>query len=328
MEKQPVSNIIFGTMTIGREGYGARVGDLALAGEMLDVFAGFGHRDLDTSENYGGGSCEAMLGELAVTERFTIATRFHAGPGASHTAPEIRRRLGVSLARLNTQRTDVFYLSLIDPDVPLEETLGAVDALHREGVIGELGLSNISAWRVAEIVETTRRKGWLAPTVYQGIYNAVTRPVEPELLPCLRRYGLRFHVFNPLAGGALATGVGQEAAVAPGSRFDAGLPQGQAYRRRYWNDAYGSAIAGLQATCGALGLNPAAVALRWMVHHSALDGRFGDGVIVGASKPEHLRANLAALKAGPLPQAALEAIETANAAAAPQSPPYFFAMPR
>lgn len=328
MEKQALRNIVFGTMTIGYEGYGARVHDPALASEMLNIFADFGHRDLDTSETYGGGSCERMLGELAVTERFTIATRFHAGPGASHSGPEIHRRLQASLARLNTRRTDLFYLSLVDPDVPLEETLAAVDALHREGVIGELGLSNISAWQVAEIVETTRRNGWLAPTVYQGLYNAVTRPVEPELLPCLRRYGLRFHAFNPLAGGALATGVGQEAAVTPGSRFDPDLPQGQAYRRRYWNDAYVSAIAGLHATCGELGLNPAAVALRWIVHHSALDGRYGDGLIVGASNPEHLRRNLAALAEGPLPEAVLDAIETANTAASHQSPPYFFAMPR
>jgi aflatoxin B1 aldehyde reductase len=57
------------------------------------------------------------------------------------------------------------------------------------------------AWEVAQICEICDRNGWIKPSVYQGIYNAIHRAVEPELFPCLRHYGMAFYNYNPLAGG-------------------------------------------------------------------------------------------------------------------------------
>jgi aflatoxin B1 aldehyde reductase len=57
---------------------------------------------------------------------------------------------------------------------------------------------------VAQAWEIAARRGWIRPSVYQGLYNAITRAVEPELFKCLGNYGIRFHAYNPLAGGAFA----------------------------------------------------------------------------------------------------------------------------
>src|ERR1700693_3078182 len=75
MPKAPVTNITFGTMTLGYRGYGARVHDAATADAMLGAVLEFGHDQLDTCSVYGDGTCEQMLGDLRAAERFSIATR-------------------------------------------------------------------------------------------------------------------------------------------------------------------------------------------------------------------------------------------------------------
>ena len=131
------------------------------------------------------------------------------------------------------------------------------------------------------------------------------------MLPELRRLGLRFHAYNPLAGGAFATGFGREDLVTVGSRFDDTQDQGRFYRSRYWNESYLSALNAIRHECARTDIQPTDAALRWLVHHSALDGEHGDGVILGASSHEHLRQNLDAVAAGPLPNDIVATIEHA-----------------
>ena len=84
MPKAPITNIIFGTMTLGYRGYGARVHDAATANAMLGTVSEFGHDQIDTCSDYGDGSCEQMLGDLRAAERFGIATRIHPGNFHGH----------------------------------------------------------------------------------------------------------------------------------------------------------------------------------------------------------------------------------------------------
>jgi aflatoxin B1 aldehyde reductase len=81
------------------------------------------------------------------------------------------------------------------------------------------------------------------------------RAVEPELFKCLANYGIRFHAFNPLAGGAFSKNFGASAAVAAGSRFDGSTAQGKVYRNRYMNDAYLDALAEIHRSCEGHGLD-------------------------------------------------------------------------
>jgi aflatoxin B1 aldehyde reductase len=202
---------------------------------------------------------------------------------------------------------------LVTPDsaTPIESTLSAVEELHDEGLFEEFGVSNFSTWQVAEASEIAARHGWIRPSVYQGMYNAITRAVEPELFKCLGNYGIRFHAYNPLARGAFSRNFADSAAVAAGSRFDSSTAQGKLYRDRYMNDAYLDALAEIHRSCEGHGLDAISVALRWLIHHSQLNAERNDGIIIGASSLEHLRHNLTAVTEGPLPTEVLAAIDDA-----------------
>jgi aflatoxin B1 aldehyde reductase len=225
-----------------------------------------------------------------------------------------------SLARLKTGKVKILYLVTRDSATPIESTLSAVEELHDEGLFEEFGVSNFSAWQVAEASEIAARHGWMRPSVYQGMYNAITRAVEPELFKCLGNYGIRFHAYNPLAGGAFSKSFGASGAVPAGSRFDISHAQGKLYRDRYWNDAYLDALAEIHRSCEGHGLDAVSVALRWLIHHSQLNAERNDGVIIGASSLEHLRA----VTEGPLPTDVLTAIDDAALKAQPKWPPYFY----
>ncbi|HTB67006.1 MAG TPA: aldo/keto reductase, partial [Steroidobacteraceae bacterium] len=139
MPKAPITNIIFGTMTLGYRGYGARVHDAATADAMLRAVLESGHDQLDTCSVYGDGTCERMLGDLSAAEWFGIATRIHSGntPGQVHSGntrghePEnLKRVFKESLARLKTDKVKILYLVTPDSATPIESTLSAVQELH------------------------------------------------------------------------------------------------------------------------------------------------------------------------------------------------------
>lgn len=168
------------------------------------------------------------------------------------------------------------------------------------------------SWEVAKICEICEKHGWIKPTVFQGIYNALQRSIEAELFPCLRHYGISLYAFQPLAGGFL-TGRYQREQIdfEPGSRFDPNIMQGGLHRGRYWNDSYFSAIDIMRSVAEKHGLTVAEVALRWLEHHSQMRREFDDATIVGASSTKHLEQNLADLEKGPLPEDVIQALETA-----------------
>ncbi|KAL6904046.1 hypothetical protein GGI43DRAFT_399528 [Trichoderma evansii] len=82
-------------------------------------------------------------------------------------------------------------------------SLREVNNLHKEKYFLRLGISNYMSWEVAKIMEICERNSWVKPSVYQGIYNALHPAIEPELLLCLRHYGIALYTFQPLAGGFL-----------------------------------------------------------------------------------------------------------------------------
>ncbi|XP_055473150.1 aflatoxin B1 aldehyde reductase member 2-like, partial [Psammomys obesus] len=143
------------------------------------------------------------------------------------------------------------------------------------GKFVELGLSNYASWEVAEICTICKKNGWIMPTVYQGMYNATTRQVEKELLPCLRHFGLRFYAYSPLAGGLLTGKYKYETKEEeqPLSRFF-GKKYDNFYRDDYWKESYLKGIdlvkKSLKTTYGTRAPSMTSAALRWMYHHSQL----------------------------------------------------------
>lgn len=86
----------------------------------------------------------------------------------------LRANVEESLRQLKTDRLDIFYLHAPDRSVPFEKTLEETNRLYEEGTFKRLGLSNYTAFEVAEIVMICREKGWVRPTIYQGCYNAIS----------------------------------------------------------------------------------------------------------------------------------------------------------
>ncbi|KAJ8359353.1 hypothetical protein SKAU_G00158780 [Synaphobranchus kaupii] len=318
--KIPVT--LLGTMAFG----GRADADKSTA--MIRAFLERGHNELDTALMYTDGRSETIIGAMGLPKTVRIATKANPWDGNTLKPESVRSQLDTSLHRLQTQCVDIFYLHAPDHNNPIQETLQGCNELHKEGKYKELGLSNYASWEVAEIYCICKHNGWVLPTVYQGMYNATTRQVETELLPCLRYYGIRFYGYNPLAGGLL-TGKYQyqdQDSVQPEGRFF-GNNWANAYRNRYWKKSQFQAIElvdkALEAAYGAQKPSMTSAALRWMYHHSKLQGELGDGVIVGMSSMEQLEQNLSATQEGPLDPTVVQAFKQAWDLVAHECPNYF-----
>src|SRR5271156_5851561 len=95
----------------------------------------------------------------------------------SHSPEDLRGGLMASLKALKTDKLHLWYLHGPDRSTPFEVTLRKVDKLHKEGYFEHFGISNFMSWEVAQICEICNKNGWIKPTVYQGLYNALHRAV-------------------------------------------------------------------------------------------------------------------------------------------------------
>ncbi|XP_066231345.1 aflatoxin B1 aldehyde reductase member 2 [Saccopteryx leptura] len=318
---------VLGTMEMGRRM------DAPASAAAISAFLKRGHTELDTAFMYSDGQSESILGGLGLGLgggdcKVKIATKANPWDGKSLKPDSLRAQLETSLKRLQCPQVDQFYLHAPDHGTPVEDTLRACHQLHQEGKFVELGLSNYAAWEVAEICTLCKNNGWVLPTVYQGMYNATTRQVETELLPCLRRFGLRFYAYNPLAGGLLTGKYKYEDkdGKQPVGRFF-GNSWAETYRNRFWKEHHFKAIAlvekALQAAYSSGAPSMTSASLRWMYHHSQLQGAHKDAVILGMSSLEQLEQNLAATEEGPLDPAVVQAFDQAWHLVAHECPNYF-----
>jgi len=320
-------NIVMGTGNVGEAGKsGVRIHDVNELGGMLDILQAHGHSKVDTSRVYGEGTSEEYLAKVDWQRRgLSVDTKlFPVKEEIFHTPEDLRKHLLKSLDALGTKKINTWYLHGPDRSTPYEVTMKAVDELYKEGYFERFGLSNFASWEVAEIVGICRANGYIQPTVYQGLYNAIHRKVEPELFPCLRKYGISFYEFNPLAGGLL-TGRYVDATdhVEEGARFDSDKGFGQLYRKRYWNEHNFQALRIIRDAAKKAELTMPEVALRWLSHHSLLKREAGDGVIIGASSIQHVAQNLSDFEKGPLPDDVVKALDEAWIIVAPYATPYF-----
>ncbi|KAK4225603.1 putative aflatoxin B1 aldehyde reductase member [Podospora fimiseda] len=309
--------VILGLMTFGPDSFpDARISSSEKANEVLDLLQSRGYNEVDTARMYISGEQEKFTRDvLKWKERgLELATKvIYPREKGDNSRQKVRESVEKSLKDLGTESVDLLYLHCADRTTPFAETLEEINALHKEGKFVRFGLSNFTSFEVAEIVLTCKHNGWVLPSVYQGMYNAITRGIEKELIPACRRYGLDLVVYNPLAGGLFSGKIKTKDFVPAEGRFsDVAARTGKLYRDRYFKEGVFEALGIVEKAVEKNGLTMVEGALRWIVHHSELRVLGGnDGIIVGVSGLEQLRENLDAVEKGPLPEEVVKAFEEA-----------------
>jgi aryl-alcohol dehydrogenase-like predicted oxidoreductase len=203
--KLDVSRIGLGAMSMSgyyNPGTGSDAESIRTIHRALDL----GVTHLDTAEIYGPYLNEELVGraikgrrdEVVVATKFGLVSHSGGGPGVVDGSPvNVRAAVEGSLRRLGTDRIDLYYQHRVDPNTPIEDTVGAVAELVAEGKVGHIGLSEAG-------FDTIRRAHAVHPiTALQTEYSLWTRDVEAELLPLLRELGVGFVPYSPLGHGFL-----------------------------------------------------------------------------------------------------------------------------
>ena len=307
--------LVLGTMTFGESVFQPQVG------EFINAYLDAGYDELDTAYVYNEGNCERLLGEVLPTleKPFRIATKVNPRITGRLDADAVYTQVNESLERMKLKKVDIVYLHFPDPATPVISALEAMADLHEQGKYTEMGLSNFPAWMTAEVCELCDRHGWVKPTVFEGVYNPLTRKAEVELNDCLNHYGMRFYAYNPMAGG-LMTGRYTSFEDAP---TDGRFTHRPNYQGRYWKKSYFDAVDLIKRAAEQEGITSIEATYRWLAYHSMLNGERGDAILIGASKLNHLLQNMETVKAGPLPAAVVEAFEQAWDITRGDSPEYF-----
>eukprot|EP00746_Dinoflagellata_sp_MGD_P137697 gnl/MRDRNA2_/MRDRNA2_71459_c0_seq1.p1 gnl/MRDRNA2_/MRDRNA2_71459_c0~~gnl/MRDRNA2_/MRDRNA2_71459_c0_seq1.p1 ORF type:complete len:397 (+),score=78.99 gnl/MRDRNA2_/MRDRNA2_71459_c0_seq1:74-1192(+) len=324
---------VLGTMTFGVEGQVKYEGVV----EQLKAFIEAGYTQIDTARVYQmltpDGDTETLLGKAfsahpELKAKASIATKVNAAmpPLKSLSRESVMQQCETSLQKLGMGSVDILYLHMPDIHTPIDDTLSGIAELHRQGKFKEFGLSNFPAWKVVDIFHRCRARGMVLPTVYQGMYNIITRDMERELVPVCREFGMRLIMYNPLAGGLLTGRYTNLESLqnATSGRFSAEFGRTyKLYKARYGKQQLFEAISLLTEACKKAEISMDDAALRWVMYHSCLDATCGDGVIFGVSRMEHLQSNIASWQHGPLPKELVEACDAAWALAAPACESYF-----
>lgn len=314
MNEKPV-NLILGTMTFGESVFQPQVE------EFINFFLESGYEELDTAYVYNEGRCERFLGEVlpSLKRPFKISTKVNPRITGKLDSEAAYVQLNESLDRMKLKSVDTVYLHFPDPATPVESVLSAMAVMHEQGKFRELGLSNYPAWMVSDVWHICDRHGWVKPTVYEGVYNPLTRKAETELNDCLNYYGLRFYAYNPTMGGML-TGKYKSVEDVP---TDGRFTHRPGYQGKYWKKANFEALDVIRKELEQQGITMIEATYRWLAYHSMLSSARGDAILIGASKLDHLIENMNTVKAGPLPDKVLSSFEKAWQICRGESRDYF-----
>jgi aryl-alcohol dehydrogenase-like predicted oxidoreductase len=296
------SGLMVSAVGIGCNAFSRRV-DLEGVHAVLDAAQDVGVTLLDTADVYGvePGASEAMLGEALKgrREEFVLATKFGApmqgANGEDHgvrgSRRYVRRAVEASLRRLQTDHLDLYQIHVPDTVTPVAETLGALTELVSEGKVRYVGCSNYTAWQVADAAWTAQTKGFEPFVSAQNRYSLLDRSLEREVVPACERFGLGVLPYFPLEYGLL-TGKYRRGEAAPtGSRADLDPSRAQWLAEADWDR-----IEALEAFATARDLEVLDVAVAGLAAQPGVGS-----VISGATRPEQVRRNAAAMSWQPTP---------------------------
>jgi len=272
---------------LGCNNFGGRIDEAATKG-VVDAALEAGINFFDTADVYGGTKSEEFLGRVLGSRRDSvlIATKFgikldDARPGGGR--PEyIRQAAEDSLRRLGTDRIDLYQIHRPDPEVPIEETLGALDELVRAGKVREIGCSNFSAEQLRTAEAASRERGSARFVSVQNEYSLLKRGPEGDgVLAECDRLGLGFLPYFPLASGLLTGKYRKGQPVPEGTRIRADSKQ--------LTDENLDRVEALIRFAESRERTVLELAFSWLLARPSVAS-----VIAGATKPDQVRANVAA----------------------------------
>jgi aryl-alcohol dehydrogenase-like predicted oxidoreductase len=277
---------------LGCNNFGGRL-DAAETAAVLEAALDAGITFFDTADMYGGpGASERLMGEALEGHRdeFLIATKFGwemaGAEGVPDAAPGsreyIRWAVAGSLERLRVDRIDLYQYHRPDGVTPIEETLAALDELVREGVVAAIGCSNVTVAELEAAERVSRERGLARFVSVQNEYSLLERGIEADIAPACERLGISILPFFPLAKGLLSGKYRRGERAPEGTRL-AGGEAGSAVQF--------DVVEALQAFAAASGLSLVDVAIAGLAAQPAVAS-----VIAGATRPEQVRANVAALR--------------------------------
>ena len=311
-----VSPLALGAMTFGVDRWGV---DNAGAQAIFDAYLDAGGNIIDTSDIYGKGRSEELLGGMIANagarDRIVLSTKFtwNQQPGNPNAGgngrKNICRALEASLKRLQTSYIDLYWLHFWDMVTPVEEVLVTLADLVRSGLIRYYALSDVPAWYMTRMATLAAERGLPGPIALQTQYSMVERSADYEHIPAARELGIGIVPWSPLAGGFLSGKYqrGDDEVVGDG-RLAGDNPLGQTpFTDRNWE-----ILDVLRLVASEVRKTPAEVALAWTTKRAGVDS-----VLIGASSPEQIVSNIAAL------QIELTSEHTRSLDAASAPPPAF-----
>jgi L-glyceraldehyde 3-phosphate reductase len=269
---------------------------LELSRSILRRAFDLGITHFDLANNYGppAGSAERNFGRVLredlapYRDELVLSTKagydMWPGPyGSMGSRKYLLSSLDQSLSRMGVEYVDIFYSHRLDPDTPLEETMGALDTAVRQGKALYAGISSYSARRTQEAVRILQELG-TPLLIHQPSYSMLNRWIETELLDVLDAEGVGCIAFSPLGQGLLT------------DKYLDGVPEGsrvtraKSLKREYLSDENLERVRGLNEIAGRRGQSLAQMAIAWTLRDPRVTT-----ALIGASSVEQLEANVGAL---------------------------------
>jgi aryl-alcohol dehydrogenase-like predicted oxidoreductase len=291
VEKRAIGSLQASVIGVGCNNFGGRI-DASRTEEVINTALDQGINFFDTADMYADGRSEELIGRFLVDRgqrsQVLIATKFgNDMPGQGRGArPEyVRQAFESSLKRLRTDYIDLYQLHLPDPEVPIAETLGALDELVKAGTVREIGCSNFSAQQIAEAARAAERRPGSARFIsVQNEYSLLHRDPEKGVLAECERLGLALLPFFPLMSGLLTGKYRKGGPIPEGTR----VAKYERYRKLLTDENLDK-VEALIAFAHSHGHTVLELAISWLLAHRAVAS-----VIAGASSAQQVRANVGA----------------------------------
>ncbi|MGE5481353.1 MAG: aldo/keto reductase [Bacteroidota bacterium] len=285
-----VSPLCLGCMLFG--GRTEEADAIRIIDRALDAGINF----IDTANVYNRGRSEEVVGKAlrqnGKRDRVVLATKVHGrmaddDPNAwGNSRRHIIEQCEASLRRLQTDYIDLYQIHRPGSDVPIDETLRALDDLIRAGKVRYIGTSTFAAWQVVESLWVSKELGLNRFVTEQPPYHLLDRRIERELIPMAQTYGLGIIPWSPLAGGFLTGKYNRDQKPPEGSRYDE-----HSAREDMFSEQAFAVLDVVRELAAAKGCTPSQLALAWVVQQPGVASP-----IIGPRTMEQLEDNLGALQ--------------------------------